>query len=311
MKYIALIVFIVVQILFLPLTIIGIILLAYKQLSVSKKLGISATALSAIGGRVGASILGTRKDKNAEKLYASLPNASIAGFWLYFFPTYVRYKIYPAQMEEGKETLTSLVNSIPASRSVYFDRIIEKQKNNVEQFVVMGAGYDTRCFGDLKNNFKCFELDQLNTQKLKIESLKKANIDSSHVTFIDVDFTTEKWYEKLERSSYNPTKKTLFLWEGVTLYLSENDVRKTIKEIKTHSVSGSILATDFYAAKFALIKGVKSTNEMFHFTLEFSDNAENVLISFVESENLTLDSFYFMGQASDKGALGVVTELIL
>ncbi|HEY0262620.1 MAG TPA: class I SAM-dependent methyltransferase [Chitinophagales bacterium] len=288
------------------------ILLAYKQLAVSKKLGISATALSALGGRVMADYFGTRKDEFAEKLYVALPNVSIVGFWLYFFPTYIRYKIYHAKLEVGKETLTSIVNSIPASRSVYFDKIIENQKSNVEQFVIMGAGYDTRCYGDLKNNLKCFELDQLNTQKIKIESLKKANIDCSHITFVDVDFTAEKWHEKLEKLGYNPTRKTLFLWEGVTLYLEERDVRKTIKEIKEYSAKGSVLATDFYATRFASFKGVKSTNEMFLFLLDFSSNAENVLKSFVESEHLTLGDFYFMGQkASDKGAIGVVTEIKL
>ena len=312
MKFIALIIFIVVQILFLPLTIVGVILLAYKQLAISKKLGISATALSALGGRVMVNYFGTRKDEFAGKLYAALPNVSIVGFWLYFFPAYIRYKIYPAKFEAGKETLTALVNSIPASRSAYFDRIIEKQKNSVEQFVIMGAGYDTRSYDDLKrSNLTFFELDQLNTQKIKIESLKKSHIDYSQVTFVDVDFTTEKWYEKSEKSGYNPTKKTLFLWEGVTLYLQESDVRKTIKEIREHSAAGSILAVDYYATRFASFKGVKSTKEIFHFLLDFSLDAESVLKSFVESENLTLGDFYFMGQASEKGALGVVTELIL
>lgn len=312
MQYISFIVFVVVQILFLPLLIIGLILLSFKQLTVSRKLGVSATALSALGARVTAHYIGTRKDELARKLYAALPNVSTVGFWLYFCPTYIRYKIYPAKLTAGKETLTALVNSIAASRSVYFDRIIEQNKNNVEQFVIMGAGYDTRSYCDLKrSNLKFFELEQPNTQKVKIESLKKANIDYSHVTFVEVDFSREKWYEKLEKSGYDPTKKTLFLWEGVTLYLQESDVRSTMKEIREHSVAGSILAVDFYAARFAVLKGVKATNEMFHFLLDFSSDQESVLRSFVASENLILGDFYFMGHASDKGVLGVVTEIKL
>jgi methyltransferase (TIGR00027 family) len=222
-------------------------------------------------------------------LYAALPNVSIVGFWLYFFPTYIRYRIYPAKLTAGKETLTAQVNSIAASRSVYFDWIIEKNKNNVEQFVVMGAGYDTRSYRDLKrSDLKFFELEQPNTQKIKIESLKKADIDSSRVTFVEVDFSTEKWYEKLEKSGYDPAKKTLFLWEGVTLYLQEHDVRKTIQEIKARSGRGSILAVDFYATRFAVVKGVKSTSELFYFLLDFSSNEESTLKSFLESENQSL-----------------------
>lgn len=307
MKYISLIIFVIVQILFLPLTIIGYIIFDFKNRLVSKKLGVSATASAAITGKYLVHLSGVHKNEFAGKLYSALPNTSLVGFWLLFFPTYVRYKIYPAKFEAGKETMTSI-----ARRSVYFDRIIEQQKNDIEQFVIMGAGFDTRAYGDLKrNNIRFFELDQLNTQKLKIETLKKITIDSSHVTFVDVDFSNEKWYEKLEKSGYNPTKKTIFLWEGVTPYLSENDVRKTIKEIKEHSASGSVLVTDFYANRIASKKSVKATNEMFYFTLDFSNNAENVLKSFIESENLLLGDFYFMGhKASDKGAFGVVTEII-
>jgi len=55
------------------------------------------------------------------------------------------------------------------NRTIYFDNIINKSKDKVEKFVVMGAGFDTRCYGDLKNsNLKFFELDQAKTQKLNV-----------------------------------------------------------------------------------------------------------------------------------------------
>lgn len=75
----------------------------------------------------------------------------------------------------------------------------------------MGAGFDTRCYGDLKNsNLKFFELDQAKPQKLKIEYLKKAGIDTSNVNYVEVDFSTEHWYEKLEQAGYDPGKKSFF-----------------------------------------------------------------------------------------------------
>ena len=78
------------------------------------------------------------------------------------------------------------------NRSIYFDRIIDKSKDKVEQFVAMGAGLDTRCYADLINsNLKCFELDQAKTQKHKIEHLKKAGINTSKVNYVEVDFSTE------------------------------------------------------------------------------------------------------------------------
>lgn len=308
MKIIALLVFVVVQIIFVPFAIIGFSIGAFKQLVISKKLGVSSMAISVIAARWKMNTYGMRKDPITKKIYRVLPNGSEICLWLLLFPDYLRFKIHPTKDEEGKE---SLVN-IPISRTFYFDKLIDKQKNYVEQFVSMGAGFDSRSYGDLKrNNLKFFELDQLNIQKLKKESLKKANIDFSHVTYVDVNFSTEKWYEKLENSSYDPSKRTIFLWEGVTLYLSENDVRKTIKEIKEHAIPGSILITDFYSKRLIALQGIKATNEMFHFSLDLSKDYESVLKKFIESENLKLGDFYFMGHNTKKGAIGVVLEILL
>ena len=45
---------------------------------------------------------------------------------------------------------------------------------------------------------------------------------------MEADFAKEDWFQSQEqrlRSEF----QTIFLWEGVTLYLSEADVRKTLK----------------------------------------------------------------------------------
>ena len=308
MEFIALIVFIIVQILFIPLAIIGGILTSFKQLVVSKRLGVSGTAISAIAQRWLMNFYGMRKDPATAKLYRALPNASEIGLWLVLFPGFLQYKIHPAFPEKGKESLTNAVQA----RTFHIDKLIKESKDKVEQFVVMGAGYDTRCYGDLKqNNLKFFELDQEKTQKLKLKCLKKAGIDASHVTFVDVDFSTEKWYEKLEKAGFNPGKKSLFLWEGVTLYLSENDVRKTIKEIKAHAASGSILIADWCSKRLTALQGVKATNEDFNFGLDFSVNPEKVLKTFIESEKVNLGDYYFIGHKTKKGAVMAVAEVVL
>jgi len=92
MKFIAFIVFIIVQIIFIPFAIIGVILLTIRQISVSKKLGVSSTALSVLSGRWIMNFYGVRKDENVARLYRALPNASELGIWLLLFPGYLRLK---------------------------------------------------------------------------------------------------------------------------------------------------------------------------------------------------------------------------
>ena len=51
MKYLSFIVYIPLQILAIPLAIVGLLLTAYKQIIVSKRLGVSQTAIEIINGR--------------------------------------------------------------------------------------------------------------------------------------------------------------------------------------------------------------------------------------------------------------------
>lgn len=324
MNFIALLVFIVLQIIFIPVAIVGLILVFYKQTYGSKKLGVSSTAIEVINGRWTMDIFGLRKDTASVKLNRMLPNNSLPGLWMILFPSYLRYKIsgknkgYPSFSKPGEEGIANIV----INRTAYFDNIINKSKDKVEQFVIMGAGFDTRCYGDLKNsNLKFFELDQAKTQKLKIECLKKAGIDTSNVNYVEVDFSTEHWYEKLEKAGYDPSKKSIFLWEGVTLYLSEKDVRNTLKEIKEYAAPGSVVVADLYAKSFVTgkyapgmkiyMKTLKITDEEFGFGIDFSSDYENALRMFLESENTTVGDTYFMGYRTKKGTYMVVAEITI
>lgn len=289
---------------------------------VSKKLGVSSTAIGVINGRWTMDVFGIRKDTASKRLNRVLPNTSLPGLWLFLFPSYLRYKIsgknkgYPSIANPGEEGISKLV----LNRTVYFDNIINKSKDKVEQFVIIGAGFDTRCYGNHKDsNLKYFELDQAKTQKFKIEHLKKAGIETSNVNFVEVDFSTEHWYENLKKSGYNPGKKSIFLWEGLTLYISEKDVRNTLKEIKQHAASGSIIIADFYAKMFVngemypamkkQLKLLKITDEEFGFGIDFSSDYENALEAFLESENMKVGETYFMGYKTKKGTWMVVAEI--
>jgi len=59
------------------------------------------------------------------------------------------------------------------------------------------------------------------------------------------------------------------------------------------------------------MQGVKPTNENFGFGLDFTVNPESALKTFIESENVKLGDFNFIGHKTKKGAFGVVTEIVL
>lgn len=324
MDIIALVVFTVVQILFIPLALIGMLLVVYKQTYGSKKLGVASTAVEVINGRWAMHIFGLREDEASCRLNQVLPNNSLAGLWLIMFPSYLRYRIsgktygYPVIPPQQEEGLSHLVTA----RTVYFDQIIDKHLGEIEQLVVMGAGFDTRCYGKLKQRrVRFFELDQPEIQTIKITSLQKAGIDISHVCFVAVDFSAGQWFEMLIRSGYDLNKPALFLWEGVTLYLDELSVRKTLGAIRSHAATGSVLVCDIYADRFVKgeyapgmkqsLKVLKYTGEEFGFGLDFMADAQSVLSDFMASEGMIVKDSYLMGNKTKKGIFMVVVEAIV
>ena len=319
MRLISFPVFLVLQIVFLPIGFVGALLVTYKQMVVSKKLGVSQTAIEVLNGRWTMHVFDIREDQAAEKLASTVPNTSTVGLWLFLFPLWVKYRMsgtyfgYPRVPTEGAEGLADMV----VARTLYFDRIIERVVGDMEQFVLLGAGHDTRAYGALnKQELAFFEVDQPTMQELKVASLHAAGIDTSHVTFVQADFSKESVFEKLRTAGYDPTKKTLFLWEGVTHYLSEVDVRKTLQDIKGHTAPGSVVLADFYAERFIRMgsgylgrKLLEYTNEGVDFGLPFANDFEDTLKDFINSEGMKQGESYFLGRSSAKGPFMVVAEL--
>jgi methyltransferase (TIGR00027 family) len=319
MNFLSFLVFIVLQILFLPISLTGVLLILYKQLVVSRRIGVSQTGIEVLKGRWTMQWFGIRQDKVADKLMWSLPNTSPVGLALFLFPLWVKYKIsgryffYPQIPRKGEERMADVI----VARTLCFDRIIESHVEDTEQFVVLGAGYDTRAYGELQNRgFTFFELDQPRTQQLKVDALRKAGIDASHVNFVPVDFNQENAFEKLRSSSFDPKKRTIFLWEGVTLYLSEADVRRTLQAVKRHSSPESVIVADFYGERMiragsgSLTKTTLAyTNEEFGFGLPFETNYERTLKDFLDSAGLKLAHAHFLGKASPLGPFIAVAEI--
>ncbi len=319
MGVLSFLVFIPLQIALIPFAVFGAAFVAYKQILVSKRLGVSQTGIEVLNGRWTMHVFGMREDVATARLANVLPNTSTFGLWLALIPLWVKYKLsgsyfgYPRGPQEGAEGISDFV----VARTLYFDRIIQRVVGDVEQFVLLGAGYDTRAYGQLKREgVACFELDQAQTQRLKISCLSKGGIDADHVTFVEVDFAQEDAFERLEAAGYDPSKKTLFLWEGVTLYLSEQDVRKTLRDVRDHSGAGSVLVADIYGDRFIQVvargamakKTLEFTDEGLSFGLPFEADHGQSLGRLLESEGLTQGETYFMGTTHEKGPYMVVVE---
>lgn len=317
---IGILLFLPLQILFIPLGITGATMIFYRQIFVSKKLGVSSTAVEVMNGRWVMDRFGLRQDTATVQLFSVLPNTSTLGHWLLFFPLYVltrisgRHQIYPIIKDAPKAGLTHLITT----RTVLFDELLQHACNSSEQVVVMGAGFDTRSYGPLIHDaLDIFELDKKETQSLKRNCLKQAGIDASSIQFVEVNFATEQWATKLTDAGYNPQKVTTFLWEGVSLYLSETDVRRALTAMQTHAAAGSRILVDFYEVEFVhkLMsrsgKLLELTNESLSFGIAFEGAASRQLAALASETNLKPGDIHYLGSETPKGTWMAVCELII
>src|SRR5579859_4217120 len=108
--------------------------------------------------------------------------------------------------------------------------------------VILGAGLDTRAYrlaGIERVNV--FEVDLPSVQENKKKQVQKhCGKLPEHVTFVPIDFDTQSLDTVLSGTGFDPARPAVFVWEGVTQYISEEAVRRTLGFVGT-AAPGSVL----------------------------------------------------------------------
>ncbi len=144
------------------------------------------------------------------------------------------------------------------ARTAFFDAVVaEAFRDGVPQIVFLGAGYDSRPyrFRDIIGSSRIFELDALPTQQRKQEVLRGANIPiPPQLTFVSIDFNTNALADVLLPAGFDKHARALFVWEGVTYYLTARVVDETLSGIRSIAHAGSSLCFDYAALSKEALK---------------------------------------------------------
>jgi len=138
------------------------------------------------------------------------------------------------------------------ARTKLLDEIfLDALKDSVSQIVLLGAGMDTRAlrFSSRNNGTKIFELDIPTTQRPKIKILNRKGVAlPEELVFVPIDFNKQSLSEVLSAAGYQGDQRSLFLWEGVTMYLSSEAVDSTLAFIRDSGAEGSTVVFDYITA---------------------------------------------------------------
>ena len=302
----------------IPFWILGVAIYTWRVRRIVIPQNISGTAAEPYGARLLLHIAGTRIDNAAYKiaehmiLYAQPVRflmlqavwlaLKISGYKGFFFA-------YPGPRPSTMMTMIS-------HRSHFFDQSIQdvltREHNPATQIVVLGAGFDTRCYNLPEGkDIKCFEVDMAPTLNVKKQAIEKAGIPHDHVTFVETDFNQESWMDALLTSGFDPNKTTYILWEGVTMYLTDEAVNSTLALFSTLP-QGSVIGADFFTED--IVKGnpplekisktihtqIKYYSEKLQFGIPTGETLSEGLEEYLSESELKLTRFEHVGSTEDR-----------
>lgn len=311
----AALIFYILCILLFPAMVIGYVLWVGK-LYAKRKSGVSGTAQGPLSARWFQHQLGIRYDEPAHRLLMVLPGISLLAVWFLFGSIQLAHRLsgyvppifrYPF---EGDVTFSNQV----AARQTFYDGVVDQYLTDINQFVILGAGFDTRAYRLPRQwGGRSFEVDTPETLAAKQEALNVADIDSAEVTFVAANFEKEDWFNCLIEAGFDVDKPALFLWEGVTQYLDRVAVEDTLRKI-AGCAQGSVIAFDYFTSEVLASKSLplrlvraslRAGGESLKFSIDSTPPSGEHLAELLHSCGLTLREQHLLGkETAEKRALG-------
>jgi len=156
----------------------------------------------------------------------------------------------PVPSQEGRGAGNDPLAKGVRIRTAFFDSRIQSslgEGSEIRQFVTLASGVDCRSL-----RLDCLKGGQVRTwlvdQPAVISTFRSClpELDSRpDVQTIAVKFGEELWWEKLLGAGFDPSLPSLFLVEGLVMYLSEPEVMEIFSEIHRLMAPGSVVMGDY------------------------------------------------------------------
>ncbi len=164
---------------------------------------------------------------------------------------------YAAQLagSEGFELLKSEKKILSEDRIAYvtirtrfFDDFLRSSMSELSQVVILGAGMDVRAYRlPWTPDIRVYEIDKPEVLARKDSILEEIPAKCHRYT-IAADLT-EDWSNLLVTTGFQVDIPSIWLLEGVLVYLSEVEVNNLLQKISELSATGSRLGTDLVNLK--------------------------------------------------------------
>jgi len=124
------------------------------------------------------------------------------------------------------------------------DSLAAAVRRGIGQYVILGAGLDSFAYRSvLSPQVRVFEVDQRATQEWKRRQLAAARIaEPDNLVFVACDFEAGSLADDLVHGGLDPAEPPFVSWLGVTMYLTEAAISRTLADLSALAPGSEIVA---------------------------------------------------------------------
>ena len=170
---------------------------------------------------------------------------------------------------------------------------------NFKQIVIFGAGFDTLALRLHKNfpNNDFIEIDYPTTQTAKKCVIEEHRLANDNLKFISLDLTENSLSQTILAADYfRPNTKTLFIAEGLIMYLAKSEIENLFDFVRQNSLKDSQFAFTFMERQANNRVAFRNSSKLVDFWLKMrgepfrSGFNHSELIDFLRKKDFTLES---------------------
>lgn len=153
------------------------------------------------------------------------------------------------EKQDGKDPKSNTLRiQFVAVRTKFFDDFLISVIPEVRQIVILGVGYDTRAYRlPLPPELCIYEIDLPEIMSRK-EAILKDIPSKCYRQSIATDLQ-KPWVHLLTKHGYKSNQPTVWLMEGLLMYLDKTEINTLLQTISDFSVKGSYLGADLISVK--------------------------------------------------------------
>ena len=136
------------------------------------------------------------------------------------------------------------------ARTKFIDDVLARAiEKDIPQLVILGAGFDCRAYRlRFLDRTTIFEVDHPDTLAWKMAKLREILPKLPvNVRYVELDFNQGRLKEELIRADLQPLRPVVFLWEGVTNYLTGEAVDAVLRFVASCIPGSQIIFTYVHA----------------------------------------------------------------